>query len=401
MTTQPSPRSEAVATSKTEMHIVVVRRADELARHVATWDNLAANACESNVFYESWMLLAALEAFGAGQRLEFHLIFAPGRGPDSQHPLLCGLFPFERRRRYKRLPLGVLKGWKHSYCPFCTPLIRKGHEVETLDALFEHAASARGGAPLIEWDFVSAEGPFQQSLIEVLNARQAATFVDDCWNRGLLKPNTASSDEYLRAALSQKRRKEMKRQENRLAETGRVQYMALGEENSGEFEDWLDAFLQLEASGWKRESGTAFLCQPSHEKFFRTITARAYERGRLMMTALRVNDRPIALTCDFATGEGSFAFKIAFDETQSRYSPGVLLEIEGIRRIHDNPHHKWVDSCAVRGHFMINRLWTERRLLQNIVIATRRGRGEFVVSTLPFLRYLKRVVSRLRAQGKS
>lgn len=398
MTTQSLPNL-AVPTSAPKMQIVIVRGADELAKFIAAWDDLASAACEANVFYESWMLLAALQAFGARQKVEFHLVFASGRGPDSTHPLLCGLFPFERQRRYKGLPVRVLKGWKHPYCLLCTPLVRKGRETETFHALFDHLALPRQGAPLVEWNFIAAEGPFQQALVEVFNERLSTTFVDESWTRALLRPATSSGDDYLRAALSPKKRKEIKRQENRLAETGRVRYLALENGRDSEFQRWLADFLRLEASGWKGQAGSAFACQPRHEQFFRAITTRAYERGRLMMTALHLDDRPIALTCDFGAGEGAFAFKIAFDETHARFSPGVMLEIHGIRQIHDNPNLHWVDSCAIRGHSMINRLWSERRTLQNLVIATQRGRGEFLVALLPLLRYFKRVISRLHPKG--
>jgi len=54
----------------------------------------------------------------------------------------------------------------------------------------------------------------------------------------------------------------------------------------------------------------------------------------------------------------------------------------------------WVDSCAVPDHFMINRLYTSRRVIQTVVIATGRNPGGLIVSVLPLLRWLNRLLRR-------
>ena len=53
-----------VARGTAQMRIVTARSAEELQPHVGAWDDLAASAVEPNVFYDSWMLLPALQAFG-------------------------------------------------------------------------------------------------------------------------------------------------------------------------------------------------------------------------------------------------------------------------------------------------------------------------------------------------
>jgi hypothetical protein len=56
-----------------------------------------------------------------------------------------------------------------------------------------------------------------------------------------------------------------------------------------------------------------------------------------------------------------------------------------------------MDSCAIPEHFMINRLWKERRTIQNLVIATSRFTGNSVVGLLPMLRAIKRMIKPSRA----
>src|SRR3954465_8798122 len=60
-----------------KMSVAVARDEASLSGYLQAWEELAAEAIEPNPFYESWMLLPALRAFGAGRDLSFVLVFAP------------------------------------------------------------------------------------------------------------------------------------------------------------------------------------------------------------------------------------------------------------------------------------------------------------------------------------
>ena len=51
--------SAATAGNPLGLYTTVEESADSLERHVAAWDELAANAAEPNPFYESYALLPA------------------------------------------------------------------------------------------------------------------------------------------------------------------------------------------------------------------------------------------------------------------------------------------------------------------------------------------------------
>ncbi len=394
-----SPPDAGPAVAPDAMQVVVIRGASDLAPWVEAWQELADAAGEPNVFYEPWMLLPALEALDPKPAPEFHLVFAPGHGPDSRKPQLCGLFPLVREKGYKGVRTTILRAWKHLYCALCTPLLRRGQEVETMSALLDFLAEQKGGASLLELGYVSGDGPFGRALVETFGARGTTTFVDQSWTRAMMRPQPdTSADEYLRRGMSGKRIKEFRRKENRLGDHGEVQYTELEHEADPDaaLDGYIEEFLRIEASGWKGETGSAFACHPAHQDFFRTVVTAAHERGRLSIATLRVNGQAIATKCDFCAGTGAFAFKIGFDEQYARYSPGVLLEIQGVRQVHQSGTVRWMDSCAMPNHPMINRLWLERRTLQTVVIATGRGRGEFVVSGLGLMRHFKRAARRKR-----
>ena len=68
----------------------------------------------------------------------------------------------------------------------------------------------------------------------------------------------------------------------------------------------------------------------------------------------------------FVTSPGAYSYKIAYDEDYARFSPGVLIELDNIARAFADDRIAWTDSCAMEGHPMIERLWTERRAIVHV-----------------------------------
>ncbi|MEO8428393.1 MAG: GNAT family N-acetyltransferase, partial [Verrucomicrobiota bacterium] len=309
---------------ESKMTVVVERGMDALKEHVEAWEDLAGNALEPNIFYEAWMMLPAVEAFGAVEELYFVFIYAPDVKRPSGKRILCGFLPLELSHRYKKLPVTVFSSWKHIHCFLCTPLLRVERAQEALAAFFEWLAAYESPAQLMEFRSITADGVFHKFLIDEFNQRACLTFSSDRYNRALFKPRSNAG-----AGISGRHKKELRRIQTRLAAIGALEYVAL--ESDADAEAWINDFIQLEASGWKGKDGSALASEAAHRSFFESAATGAIERDRLMMLALRLNGKPIAMKCNFISGGGSFAFKIAFDGTYSRYSPGMLLEMENIR----------------------------------------------------------------------
>jgi CelD/BcsL family acetyltransferase involved in cellulose biosynthesis len=345
--------------------VIVVERPEALEPHVAAWNDLAAAALEPNVFYEPWMLLPAMRDFGGGRDLRVALVYlgatagSPGR--------LCGVFPLERLERYRNLPISALALWKHDYCYLCTPLLRATDARETLAAFLDWTLAAPADWSLLELGQVGGDGPFQELLERDLARRGCRSAVSEKFSRALFRPG-AGGDAYLRLGLSRRRRKEYKRQSNRLRELGRLECLDLN--GSGDAEAWIKRFLALEASGWKGRKGSALASRSASRRYFRSVALEGFRRGRLMMLGLFLDRRACALKCNFLARPGAFAFKIAYDEAYHRYSPGLQLEIETIARLHERPDIRWMDSCAAEEHAMINRLWADRRTIRTTLIST-------------------------------
>ena len=194
-------------------------------------------------------------------------------------------------------------------------------------------------------------------------------------NRALLT-GEATAEAYLAAAMSAKKRKELRRQHNRLAEEGALTFERL--EGDAGLPEWIAEFLALEAAGWKGEAGSALASAPATRALFTQALTGAAAAGRLERLALRLDGRAIAMLVNFITAPGAYSFKTAFDEDYARFSPGMLLQLENLALL-DRPDIAWADSCAVEGHPMIERLWRDKRRMvsRNIAIGGHARRALF------------------------
>ncbi|HKQ80572.1 MAG TPA: GNAT family N-acetyltransferase [Blastocatellia bacterium] len=382
--------------TETEMSVMALTSPAALQKFLPAWENLAASALEPNVFFEPWMMMPALHHFGAVKTLRIALIFTtdPAR-PGT--PLLCGFFPLECGRGYKGTPVKFIRIWRHKHCFLTTPLIRAGYERRTLEAFFDWLETDARSGGLIEFNMIPGEGPFHQALVDYLYRSGKPNRFFDSYTRALFQP-AADADAYLCAALSTKHRKMIRRLERGLAEIGHLEYDALSPTDAAAV--WIEEFLRLEASGWKGRENSALASNESEHSYFKSIATEAFRRGRLVMLALRLDGRPVAYKCDFLAGRASFTFKIAFDENYARFSPGMLLEIENVRRLHAQSQTEWADSCTDPYNFMFNRLWLARRTIQSLVVSTGKAPGDLVVSASPLLSWINRKLKPGKTAGQ-
>lgn len=386
-TEAPAPRSDDSKLHRIDrdarLTVVVERDAAGLERHLRAWEELSTAALEPNVFYEPWMLLPALNHLRGGADLIFVLVYAQDGTPNNK-PVLCGFFPFERQTHYKNLPFSALRLWKHMHCFLCSPLVRRETAQACFQAVFDWAATDPHGSILIEFGGVAGDGPLWKAFVEFLEERRDPTLMLECTTRALLRPR-ADAKTYLDEALSPKKRRTLRQQENALGRQGSLACTTLA--GDGDIAGWIENFLRLEASGWKGREGTALSCHQAQKEFFVETLVEAFRRGRLMMMALTLDGQPIAQLCNFLCRNGSFAFKVAFDEAYARFSPGVLLEMANIEEVHRHPWIRWMDSCSSPGPALTKQIWLDRRVVQTILATSGRSPGPFLISVLPFMQW--------------
>ncbi|WP_299191792.1 GNAT family N-acetyltransferase [uncultured Erythrobacter sp.] len=328
---------------------------------LAAWQALAEQASEPNPFFESWFALGSLDHFSEDSAPELFAHYSDGQ--------LIGLLPLARKPRYYGYPVPHIAGWLHSNA-FCgSPLAARGFERAFWRSLLAHLDQEAGRALFLHLPQLPADGPLNAALDAVLaeSGRRAVTV--DAGERAMLSPpdDYPHAQAYLDAAMSTKKRKELRRQRKRLSELGTLTVERL--EGSVGIDTWIAEFLALEAEGWKGEAGSALASAQSTRSFFTATLTSAAQAHKLERLALRLDGKPVAMLANFITMPGVFSFKTTFDEAYSRFSPGLLLQIENLDLV-ERPGFEWADSCAVEGHTMIERIWREKRRIisRNIAI---------------------------------
>ena len=324
---------------------------------VSRWDILARAAAEPNPFLESWYLLPALRALDPAETVRIILV----ESGDE----IVGLMPLAEQKRYYRRPIPHLAGWTHPNAFLGTPLIATGHELAFWRELLAWADRNAGNALFLHLSQLVLEGPVFKALTKVVAEQKRTGAIVHREERALLASDDSPED-YFAASLSGKKRKELRRQHNRLGELGTIAFERL-HDGSG-LAEWTDAFLDLEAGGWKGKAGSALALADTTAALFRSALAGAAAQGRLERLTLTLDGKPIAMLATFLCAPGAFSFKTAFDESFSKFSPGVLLQCENLM-ILDRADIVWTDSCASADHPMIDHIWRERRTVGRISVA--------------------------------
>ncbi len=366
----------AFPTSTAEAAPLAVRVVDPLSLSpdlAAAWDRLAGEASEPNPFAERWCLQSALHLLDPERHARLVLVRDGSDGP------VIGIMPLAPATHYGRLPLRYVTGWAHPNHFLGSPLVRAGFEGLFWSILLGWCDAAPWARTLVHLPRLVENGPLHRALADVARMRGGEAEVVHREERALLESDLSPED-YWDGAVRAKKRKELRRQANRLAEQGAVQFRRWKPDEA--IEPWIDAFLDLEAGGWKGRAGSALASHSDTQAWFRAILTAAGEAGRLDMRALDLGGRPLAMLVNFLSPPGGFSFKTAFDEDYARFSPGVLLQQANLDLL-DDPHIAWVDSCAAPGHPMIDSVWRERRALVwvNVPLSAAADRFRFAVLT--------------------
>ena len=351
----------------------VIEDPAELHALVPEWEALAADAAEPNPFYEHWMLLPAIDAYGAGEGFRCIAVWEDGK--------LGALFPMRFEPRFHGLPLRILSSWRHRNMMLCTPLIRAKCAVNCVAALLRSRL-----APAIEFEWSSAGGLFYGALAEAATEGAFPWTVTDAYVRAVLV-----RDRDPRERFNSNMKNNLRRWQARLKTFGKVNAVRLSAgDDAGA---WLEEFMRLEASGWKGRAGTALSCREDDGRFVAEVFREAFRRRRLILTGLDLDGRPLARYSMLAAGEGAFTFKIAYDESYAQCSPGVLAEVDNVRQFVENPGPRWLDSNTARENKSYARVWKDRRTVQRVAVGLG-GAGRLAVALFPLFRLAKHALAR-------
>ncbi len=325
--------------------------------YCAQWDRLSALATEPNVFVERWYLCAALQALDSGDQVYLATIWRADE--------MIGLVPIYCEVRYAGLLVRTVHNWLNHNAFLGTPLVAPSKETLFWTAMLSYLDRENFGALFAHFKGCTLSGRLAKALEDVCRQQRRRIALVHREERALLERGL-SSEAYLEATLRGKKRKELRRQQNRLAELGMLDFERT--DGSEGLDSWIDEFLALERRGWKGANGSALDCADSTRNLFRGALHGAANEGKLELLALRLDGRAIAMLVNFLTPPGAFSFKTAFDEDYARFSPGVLLQIHNLALL-ERDGIEWCDSCAAQDHPMIDSIWSGRRAIGRYSVA--------------------------------
>lgn len=320
--------------------------AGEAAAHLADWQALADRALEPNPFYRPDFLLPYLRHM---ERADVTLC-AVRRDTDGA---FLALAPFARRRL--GLLLSGATAHAGDYGPLGTPLVAPDADADVLAALID-TAHTMVGTDIVTLPYLRTDGPVYDLVLDLEEANLWRLDLDNPCVRAGHATGPTGEEQY--RALGTRRRKEVERQFRRLSDTGAVDLVSLDkpEAVAAAFE----AFLTLEARGWKGRRGTALACRNDRASFARAFIARMAEAGRVRIDVLRRDAAPIAMMIMLRDGARMLSWKIAYDEDLARFSPGAQVSRYSMRRTLETDGVAEADSLAVPDHPMITPLWRGR-----------------------------------------
>jgi CelD/BcsL family acetyltransferase involved in cellulose biosynthesis len=346
-------RNEAISDASAPIAVRISLASEIDDALIAAWAQLAHVTSEPNAFAEHWFVTAALTHLRENQDVRLAQVW-------EGNARLIGIIALTHYNRYGRMPARHVSNWAHYQSFMGTPLIECGREVDFWHALIMALDGSDWASGFLSLTGLNEDGQVHRALITA-----AAKFGRDVptvhrFERALLA-SESDAETYLSTNMRNKKRKELRRLANRLGELGTVKFSVLSDMT--ELPKWCDDFLALEAAGWKGNDGAALANHTATANFLRVCLEGAQAADRLDFQRLDLDGRAIAMLINFRTPPGSWSFKIAYDESLARFSPGIMIELENLPRVLGDPHVDWMDSCAVADHPMINSLWGERRAI--------------------------------------
>ncbi|WP_170181838.1 GNAT family N-acetyltransferase [Phreatobacter stygius] len=311
---------------------------------------------------EAWSVLA--QAAGPNVFLEPGFALA-ARGIDPASGL--GAVVMEEGGRLVgfapgRFMLGgaVFALWTHPYAPYGAPLVLPGAERPVLARLVDYLRAA--GAVALDWPLLDDGSPLTAALGVLAGPSQHRVDVLEAHRRAALI-----------TADPPRPSKELRRLGRRLAEQGEL--VVVSTASGLALADATEAFLRLEAEGWKGRKGSALAVSADSRRFFDEAMSGLAASGQAQIDLMLLDGKAVAGAVVLRAGDRAWYWKTAYGEAHARYSPGALMTLELTERLCADPAIRLVDSCAIAGHPMIDRIWTGRLGITSRLVALRPGRA--------------------------
>lgn len=363
------------------------------ARTADAWRALSERALEPNPYAEAESVLPAARLMdprsGAAMLLVEHagdMVFA---------------LPVVRRTRLHHVPVSALATWLHPHAYLGTPLVDADVPRVACEAALGMVCRTRP-APRVALPLLPTDGAVRNELDRALRATgRHGTVLEPTTRAVIVRRPTAS---YVDGRLSARHHRQLRRKRRQLSERIGADVRLVDRAAAGaDVHSAVEAFLRLEASGWKGRAGTAMACTPGQAEYFRQMCVNFHRQGRLQLLSLAADGTDLAMHCQVLAGGVAFHVKIAYDEAYRTYSPGLQLELELIDAFHRDPDLRCIDSGSDDPDSVSAKLYPDSRTLETLLIPVHGARGHLASRCTPIVlaagRRLKHVPRRVADRG--
>lgn len=334
-----------------------------LADEASAWDDLVARALEPHPHYSRHVIDAHRRSGLAPAGLSFVTVWRGHR--------IDAALPFRLRRDLSKLGAFVARPFLSPFMPSSAPLVAADEPLEeTLALLVTGLAEASGGRPW-RWPLLTTSGRLGTALLAAMRLAGWRLETVGSFERPILV-RRARYDALLKDHPHKGRLKDLRRRQRRLSERGTLDLATATEGRA--LATAVEAFLALEAAGWKGSAGTALLARPETAAFAREVFADRGGPISIRADTLRLDGKPLAISLALIAGRTAALLKTTYDETERAFAPGLVLEGEIVRALHEDAFAEQLDSATLAGS-ALESLYPERESVSEIISAPPGGDG--------------------------
>jgi CelD/BcsL family acetyltransferase involved in cellulose biosynthesis len=353
---------------------------------IHAWSELEARSIEPNAYLSPHFALPALRYLDCRQPVTIIAIETDALGGGE----LIGVGIFRRVWGTRHLPLPHLIAYQSRHSYLSGMLLDCQHADVALDAFFDYVRGL-GWCQGVVFNRLIRDWPLDRLLTTVASQRGSACVQSQPMMRAILQPSTEPVTPEV--ILGPRKAKDLRRRRRRLEEQGRVGWQL--HRSGGVPKHAVETFLDLEHQGWKAECDSSLRSSVADETFFREVVARFSAEERAFFTELSIDGKVIAATSNFVSGRAGFAFKLGWNASYAKISPGILNEFEFVRRFPNEvcSDLHYLDSGAVAGSYM-EQVWPGRAAVHTWCCPLHLGKAVYAATTLG--REIKRTVAQSR-----
>ncbi|WKZ39043.1 MAG: GNAT family N-acetyltransferase [Anaerolineales bacterium] len=319
------------------------------------WADLEARAVVPNAFLSPYFVMPAIRYLESTSDVLMVFVEKAASGMKD----LVGVGIFQVRRPTRQFPLMHLSTFTSIHSYLSGFLLDREHAGEALRMIYGYLTD--GGCPWhgLYIDNCPAEHLLPDEMKEAARDVGLKWTTFSSWERAVF--HAADFDGEIEAYLGKNQRKNYHRCVRNLKDQGMFEWRLV--RGTEPLERNVDEFIRLENMGWKGREETSLYSNADHVSFFKEMISGFNRVDRAYFTELSINGHVISSTSNLISGRAGFGFKVGWDPEFSKYSPGVVNEIQTIEHVGEKLGDlDYIDSSASPDSY-ISKIWTGRRAI--------------------------------------